>query len=97
MQKSLKERLGSIATGAARREQGNAQNGLTINCAYIGVKSENGYDLASRVTRRAEVGFAWDVAGGAGIQERHVVELRCDHACDRGVKFPESWKSACKI
>ena len=32
----------------------------------------------------------------SGIEEEHIVEVRCDHVCARGVPCPAGWQTAAR-
>ena len=53
-------------------------------CEYDGVVG------GGNLTKMAMVQFSWRVAGG---DEKHVVQLRCDIACARGVPLPAQLQS----
>ena len=75
-------RLGEAAEEAAKRYQTLFGSGLI--CEYDGVVG--GGDL----TKMAMVQFSWRVADGDG---EHVVQLRCDNACARGIPLPDQMQS----
>ena len=73
-------RLGEAAEEAAKRYQTLFGSGLV--CEYDGVVGGGG------LTRTATVQFSWRVDGS---EEK--VQVRCDHACARGVPLPEQMQS----
>ena len=87
------DRLRTVAATATRREQAVATSNVKLSCAYLGVKSDTGYGAAARVRKKSTVAFNW-VASNPNFEQRAIVELDANHACQRGAKMPESWKSA---
>ena len=75
-------RLGEAAEEAAKRYQTLFGSGLI--CEYDGVVG------GGNLTKMAMVQFSWRVACG---DEKHVVQLRCDIACARGVPLPAQLQS----
>ena len=75
-------RLGEAAEEAAKRYQTLFGSGLI--CEYDGVVG------GGNLTKMAMVQFSWRVADG---DEEHVVQLRCDKACTRGVPLPDQMQS----
>ena len=76
-------RLGEAAEEAEKRYQTLFGSGLI--CEYDGVVG------GGNLTKMAMVQFSWRVAGG---DEKHVVQLRCDKACARGLPLPTELKEA---
>ena len=64
----------------------------TCNSAtrYLGAVVGGVDDVCGQLEKNTKVAFEWRREGG-GIDERRRVEVRCDHACERGVPFPTSW------
>ena len=75
-------RLGEAAEEAAKRYQTLFGSGLI--CEYDGVVG------GGNLTKMAMVQFSWRVADG---DEEHVVQLRCDKACTRGIPLPDQMQS----
>ncbi len=90
------DRLRTVAATATRREQAVATSNVKLSCAYLGVKSDTGYGAAARVRKKSTVAFNW-VASNPNFEARAIVELDANNACDRGIKIPESWKSAIRF
>ena len=78
------ERLCSIAARAAERAQDDFA-GCDIECKYQG--DDGG------LPKRGKAPFQWKVRVG-GHEETCVVEVECLNADRRGVRFPESWRTA---
>ena len=46
-----------------------------------------------RLTQRSAVSFEWYVKA-SGYEEKLTIQLKCENASARGVRFPESWNTS---
>ena len=90
------QQFGTLAAEVARarlaNDGGPAVDQLT--CEYRGVPI-NGeeYDINAISTMRATIAYEWH-APVAGETEHKLVKVRCGHASDQGVPFPDGWHTA---
>ena len=90
------QQFGTLAAEVARARLAN-DGWMPVGqlaCEYRGV-ARNGeeYDLNEIPTRRSTIVFHWHASVG-GRCEQASVRVRCDHASDRGVPFPDGWHTA---
>ena len=85
-----KDRLSQAGHRAARRAQAEHID-LNFNCDFKGINDEQGnVEPIVRIAATDQAAFEWRVRGG-GVDETCVVTVRCDKACVRGVRLPDSW------
>lgn len=94
------ERVHGFATLAVERAQARlTDEGLVfahLSCEYRGVAGADGVtDLQAKASYRSTLVYEWRVCA-AGVNEKSLVTVRCGHASDRGVPFPDSWQTALK-
>ena len=92
------ERVHGFATLAVERAQARLiDEGLVfahLSCEYRGVAGADGVtDLQAKASYRSTLVYEWRVCA-AGVNEKSLVTVRCGHASDRGVPFPDSWQTA---
>ena len=88
--------FGAVAAEGARTRLAD-DGGPTcdeLTCEYRGVAVDDGaYDINGTLTNRSTIAYQWHVSVG-GHHEQSWVILRCDHAPERGVPFPNTWHTA---
>ena len=89
------QQFGVIAVERARA--GIAKDGGPpcehLSCNYRGVVKDGACDINERATRRGTIAYEWRVCA-CGYDEKALVNVRCGHASERGVPFPEGWQTA---
>ena len=87
--------FGAAAAESARarlaNEGGHSCDELT--CEYRGVATDEGHAINEVPTYRATIAYEWHASVG-GHLEHKLVKVKCGHASDRGVPFPEGWHTA---
>ena len=87
--------FGAAAAESARarlaNEGGHSCDELT--CEYRGVATDEGHDINEIPTNRATIAYEWHASVGGNLEHK-LVKVRCGHASDRGVPFPEGWHTA---
>ena len=83
------------ADGArARLAENGAPHVDHLSCEYKGVVTEDGaYDINERPTLRSTLVYVWHCSV-FGHHEETLVKVRCGHASERGVRFPDGWLTA---
>ena len=67
-----------------------------LSCEYKGVAVEDGScDINETPTKRSTLVYAWH-ATSCGHLDTTMVQVRCGHASERGVRFPDGWQTALK-
>ena len=78
------ERMRKVAATAMAKAKEKFQDCI-ITCAYA--------EGEERLTQRSEVSFEWYVKV-SGYEEKLTIQLKCENASARGVRFPESWNTS---
>ena len=81
-------RLEEAAEEAAKRAQALFGGDAVLTCKCDGVVGGGNFK------KRAMVQFAWHAVVGE-FDEEHMVHVRCDNACAKGIPVPEPLKVAC--
>ena len=67
-----------------------------LDCAYFGIATPNGdVDSAGPITAKTTLVYDWRFAC-EGFEETHEIKVTCKNASNKGVPFPETWKTALK-
>ena len=84
--------FGAAAAESARarlaNEGGHSCDELT--CEYRGVATDEGHDINEIPTNRATIAYEWHASVGGNLEHK-LVKVRCGHASDQGVPFPDGW------
>ena len=93
------ERVQHFGVAAVERARaGIAKDGgppcAHLSCTYRGVVKDDGAcDTNERATFRGAIAYEWRVCA-CGYDEKALVNVRCGHASDQGVPFPDGWQTA---
>ena len=66
---------------------------VALSCDYVGVKAEDTYNLSTIPKYASEVGYKWMLQAEEN-KETATVDVRANHAVERGVALPEGWDTA---
>ena len=81
------ERLNEIAVDSATKMKGLLQSGH-LTCEYI-------CDKDNTITKSDLLSFRWYVES-SGYNDTYEVTARCNHVVERGIPFPDRWRTALK-
>ena len=81
-----RERLDGIAADSAAKMKGLVPNG-TLTCEYLH------QDKDETVKGSDTLDFLWEI-DSSGYHDTYETRVRCNNIVERGVPFPDRWKTA---
>ena len=90
------ERLRAIAEESAQKAKESLPNASVLEllrCEYVHNHEEQAFNKDGSLRRETPLTFRWRVKC-AGYAETYEVAARCNHVVERGVPFPEHWRTA---
>ena len=93
------ERVQHFGVAAVERARAAIDKDVGPPCEHLSynyrgvVKGDGDCDINERATFRGTIAYEWRVCA-CGYDEKALVNVRCGHACERGVPFPEGWQTA---
>ena len=91
--KFTRELFESIAESSAAKERDKCSSGVLLNCEYLHEPDEAPAKEDGTLRRETSLTFRWKVEG-RGVNECCEVQVRANHATERGVAIPELWRTA---
>ena len=91
--KFTRELFESIASSSAAKERDKCSSGMLLNCEYLHELDEASVKEDGTLRRETSLTFRWKVEG-RGYNECCNVQVRANHATERGVAIPELWRTA---